>query len=93
MKKTFEELVKDKVYDILSPKEEHFQTDISVLDLKDVLGLLKKVRIFTLQECAKKAKTKEDWWQDNGNPEGFSYTIVDKDSILNLDLNSIEIDG
>jgi negative regulator of sigma E activity len=36
-----------------------------------------------LKQASQNVKTKEEWWQDNGNPNGFSYTAVDRDSILN----------
>jgi hypothetical protein len=80
--KTFEELLKGL------PGEDKINDG----NQKVVINLMKQVRKATLQECAKKAETKDVWWQDNGNPKGFSYKAVDRDSILNLDLNSIEID-
>lgn len=89
MKQTFEELIRktNKVF-----YQESSDSTGTSIDINDVLELLNLVRKTTLQECVKKAKIKEDWWQDNGSPEGFSYTTIDKNSILNLDLNSIEID-
>ena len=87
--KTFNEIL-EKEFNL---EENYSITSGDIDDIKPwVLKLMKQVRKATLQECARKTQIKEDWWQDNGHPEGFSYTIVDKDSILNLDLNSIEVD-
>jgi hypothetical protein len=77
--KTFEELLKDL------PGEDKINDG----NQKVVINLMKQIRLSTLQECAKKAKTeaKTAFWGD------FETTYnVDKNSILNLDLNSIEID-
>jgi len=35
-----------------------------------------------LKAASEKVKTKQDWWQDNAYPDGFFYTVVDRDSVL-----------
>ena len=84
MKKyTFEELVRNDSVTFEPYDNTRF------LDIKDVLDLLKQVRQATLQEAFNKAKlkTKTESW---GEFETF-YSI-DKNSILDLDKDSIEVD-
>ncbi len=96
MKQTFEELVNSidnwTQYGASYKKE-------------DIIKLLKQVRLSTLQECAKKAKlclrvydefsesTESDLGQEITTERQREYVGINKDSILNLDLNSIKIDG
>lgn len=83
MKKyTFEELVEPFSNNADSEWFETIQTE-------DVIKLLKQVRQATLQEAFNKAKlkTKTESW---GEFETF-YSI-DKNSILDLDKDSIEVD-
>lgn len=34
--------------------------------------------------AAKNVKTKESWYQDNSGSEGFKYTDIDRESILEI---------
>lgn len=86
MKQTFEELIKN--YET----NPNYQLDLIKNDCySDTINLLKQVRLFTLQECAEKADTYTDFRTDGY--ESWEVISVNKDSILNLDPNSIEIDG
>lgn len=81
MKQTFKELIRktNKVFYQDSP-----DSTGTAIDIDDVLELLNLVRKATLQEAANKV-------QHNHIIYDKTF-IIDKDSILNLDLNSIEID-
>ena len=84
MKKyTFEELVRNDSVTFEPYDNTRF------LDIKDVLDLLKQVRQATLQEAFNKTKlkTKTESWGEFET----SY-IIDKNSILDLDKDSIEVD-
>lgn len=99
MKQTFEELIGQVAY------SQHCSDMIEVIPKSKVIELLKQVRLSTLQECAKKAKlclrvydefsesTESDLGQEITTERQREYVGINKDSILNLDLNSIKIDG
>ena len=71
---------------------------------EDIIKLLKQIRLSTLQECSKKTKlclriyyefsesTESDLGQEITTEKQKEYIGIKKDSILKLDLNSIEID-
>ncbi len=58
-----------------------------VILLSDAIDLCKKFAKLHIDACkeeiANNAKTKSDWYQSNDCPDGFSYEVVDRDSILN----------
>jgi hypothetical protein len=66
-------------------KRENLPTDIlSGDDINYAMIEFAKIHVKeALKQASQNVKTKEEWWQDNGNPNGFSYTAVDRDSILN----------
>lgn len=79
MRKTLELLAQEKSYNA-----DNFNI---VVDIEDVIKLLKLVRLNTIQECANNAHA--DWeWDDNAT-DIEAYVL--KESILILDKNSIEI--
>lgn len=82
MRKTFNELVQEKSYNI-----QYNINDNIVVDVEDVIKLLQLCRLKTLEECANNALADWDWINNETDIEGY----VLKESILTLDKNSIEI--
>lgn len=77
MTKTFKELVK--------PWSNNYTTWYESMDTEDVIKLLKQVRQATLEEAAEKADT-----YGKATTRGHMI-VVDKDTILDLDKESIEV--
>lgn len=89
MKKyTFEELVDNESYTIFEKFDDEFE---NVVDVKNVIKLLKQVRQATLQEAANKSKADCTILAGDCDKE-FIRTYVLKHSILDLDKDSIEVD-
>ena len=86
MKQTFEELL-----------ENHFEKrDSNYLNInkEDVLELMKLIRLKTIIECSNTAEADVNWLEENliNLEAGQDYEVyVLKESILQLDKNSIEI--
>ena len=86
MRKTFNELVQEKSYNA-----DNFNI---VVDYKDVIKLLELCRLNTIQECANNAQADVNIFKSSfyNLEEGEDYEVyVLKESILQLDKNSIEI--
>lgn len=76
MRKTFEDLIKEN-----QTESHRLSSYIDVIRSEKVLDLLQQIRIATIKECANVATTKLT----------STSIVVDKDIILQLDKNSIEI--
>ena len=87
MRKTFNELVQEKSYNA-----DNFNT---VVDYKDVIKLLELCRLNTIQECANNAQADYNIINTSERAELFREHNIEvyvlKESILQLDKNSIEI--
>ena len=88
MKKTFEELLEKEYYYINDGLGK-------VVDIEDCLDLMKLIRQKTIEECSNKTKADYDIINTSERAELFRENNIEcyvlKESILQLDLNSIEI--
>ena len=93
MNKTLEQLVKE--HKGLFHKINETEQSIEVISKYDVVNLLKQVREATLIEATNAVYTKTESIYTGGlNGNGLLYEdviVIDKDLILNLDKNSIEL--
>ena len=80
MRKTFEELTKEYCWDV------HVGT---VISLEDCIELMKLIRLKTIDECADKAEADYNVLDCELTPNIECYVL--KESILQLDKNSIEV--
>ena len=92
MRKTFEELAQEKSYNISLNFEDE---NVTVVDIEDVIKLLELTRLNTIQECANNALADYNIINTSERAELFREDNIEvyvlKESILQLDKNSIEI--
>ena len=88
MKKTFEELLEKEYYYINDGLGK-------VVDVEDCLDLMKLIRQKTIEECANCAEADYNIINTSERAELFRKDVIEvyvlKQSILQLDLNSVEI--
>lgn len=90
MRKTLEQLAQEKSYNI-----QYNINDNIVIDIEDAIKLLELVRLNTIQECANNALSDynivnaDDRDEHTINGEVEVYVL--KESVLQLDKNSVEI--
>ena len=88
VRKSFEEFIKTEALDYYSDKDK----ELNMIHINDCITLMKQIRGATLEEAANKANADFDIIRINDCPlDNIIEVYVLKNSILDLDKNSIEL--